>query len=1015
MPKISVIISVFNAEDCLGQCLDTVLTQTLQEIEVICVENGSTDGSLGVLQMYAMFDERLKVIQQEKTAQSVAWNNGLKNATGEFVCFMKTDDFYPANNILQTLYEQAKSNNVSVCGGELAQFDPRQPQLTQNFEENSGFVFVQDGMIEYPFYQCDGGLGRFIFNREFLWNNRLCLPEYVHGFEECFLVAALHVAQKFYALHQIVYAQKTGTSVQFHWSKEKINDYWAAITDNMKIAHENSYYQLKDLCCMKLMILFPVTKKYLSEEERFALLKQTAFLYDDVEKKVSIIVPVYNEEKYLAACLDSVLNQSLKDIEIICVDDGSTDASPDILKKYAEKDARIQIITQNHQGQGVARNTAFTKVNGEYIQYVDSDDRITTGASEYLYLYAKLYALDMVPFAAKNIDERTGEEYEESYTTFTYLPKEYNPVLNARMARSFLPQMAVSAALTFYRKDFLENNSIEWSHLNYEDTLFFTESILTATRFGILENRFYIRSMHDDSITGSINDNFGDYCDILDKTFQKVDELSDRSLLHYYIQYFLIKTHTILTQRLLPEAQNKFTLKFYKLCVKVLKKYHLPLPPQIEMLTTRCTKHLKSKKQKFAYYKALYISKILEVFRKGRSFSLSNKGLSGVYGASNLANQRTIQRFVNSRYHFVDYKTKKTNKVSVLVLIHGGLGDALINLNWLYLLEQKFKSEPLYFNVMYHTTKVFCALNSSQRIYKNIFPKGAKWPVIYNYDWTTKYDVEINMMRVPYIKLASSSLSKIQTLTPLFYKYILACQRFYKLHPVSTLWKNNLYDCEVNDLSLALGHQRIQQSNIDDLLPISENFAYVPSITKNEQEVLKKFDLKTPFITINRGVDGNSKTPNHTKLWTVSGYNELIKLIKLKYPKYQLVQLGVSRDRCEVLKNIDVNLIGRTNLEEVKVLLKDAYLHIDSEGGMVHLRHALTDKKSVVIFGPTSPEVYGYSNNLNIRSKVCPSPCEWIRHDWTSKCWKTHKEAICMKELSAKMVFNQIEQKHLLK
>ena len=612
MPKISVIISVFNAEDCLGQCLDTVLTQTLQDLEVICVENGSTDGSLGVLQMYAMFDERLKVIQQEKTAQSVAWNNGLKNATGEFVCFMRTDNFYPANNILQTLYEQAKINNVSICGGELAQFDPRQPQLTQNFEKNSGFVFAQDGLMEYRFYQFDEGLGRFIFNRQFLRENRLRLPEYVHGFEECFLVAALYKAKKFYALHHIVCAQKTGASVQFHWSKEKINDYWVAIANNMKIAHENSYYHLKDLCYTKLRNLFSVTKKYCTEEERLALLKQTAFLYDNVKKKVSIVVPIYNEERYLSACLDSILNQTLKDIEIICVDDGSIDASPNILREYAKKDSRIQILTQKNEGLGNARKAAFAKAKGEYIQHVDSDDRITPEAAEYLYLYAKLYVLDMISFAAKNIDGKTGEEYEDPHTTFAYLPKEYNSVFNARLARSFLPQMAVSSTLTFYKKDFLENSGIERSNLNYEDTLFFTESVLTAARFGILENRFYICSIHDDSITGSINDNFGDYCEILDETFQKVDELSDESLLHCYIQYFLIKAHTILTQSLLPEAQDKFTLKFYKLCVKTLQKYHLALPPQIEMLTTHYTKHLRSKKRKFAYYKALYLSKILK-------------------------------------------------------------------------------------------------------------------------------------------------------------------------------------------------------------------------------------------------------------------------------------------------------------------------------------------------------------------------------------------------------------------
>ena len=301
MPKISIIISVFNAEDCLGQCLDTVLTQTLQDIEVICVENGSTDGSLGVLQMYAMFDERLKIIQQENTKQSTAWNNGLRNATGEFVCLMKTEDFYPADNALETLYQKAKANSVNVCGGELALFNPVQPKLSQDFSEGSGLVFPDDRTIEYPFFQFDEGLGRFIFNRDFLFQKRLCFPEYTHGFEECFLVAALHAAKKFYALHQIVYAQKTGVDTQIHWTKEKIMDYCFALIDNLRIANDNSYYQLKDLCLVKLMNTWVIGSKYLTEEEKLKILQNTSFLYEDQKKKVSIITPEYNTEKYLKA------------------------------------------------------------------------------------------------------------------------------------------------------------------------------------------------------------------------------------------------------------------------------------------------------------------------------------------------------------------------------------------------------------------------------------------------------------------------------------------------------------------------------------------------------------------------------------------------------------------------------------------------------------------------------------------------------------------------------------------
>ena len=92
--------------------------------------------------------------------------------------------------------------------------------------------------------------------------------------------------------------------------------------------------------------------------------------------KVSIIVPVYNIEKYLAKCLDSLINQTLEDIEIICVNDGSTDNSAEILNEYAQKDCRIKIINQDNAGLSAARNTGINAANGEYIGYVDSDDWI---------------------------------------------------------------------------------------------------------------------------------------------------------------------------------------------------------------------------------------------------------------------------------------------------------------------------------------------------------------------------------------------------------------------------------------------------------------------------------------------------------------------------------------------------------------------------------------------------------------------------------------------------------------
>ncbi len=104
--------------------------------------------------------------------------------------------------------------------------------------------------------------------------------------------------------------------------------------------------------------------------------------------KVSVIVPVYNCEKYINTCLESLINQTLKDIEIICINDGSTDNSLKILKEYAEKDCRIKILTKGNEGLSAARNDGLKISTGEYIGYVDSDDWIDTDFYEKLYTAA---------------------------------------------------------------------------------------------------------------------------------------------------------------------------------------------------------------------------------------------------------------------------------------------------------------------------------------------------------------------------------------------------------------------------------------------------------------------------------------------------------------------------------------------------------------------------------------------------------------------------------------------------
>ncbi|MCO7177114.1 glycosyltransferase [Sporolactobacillus kofuensis] len=131
------------------------------------------------------------------------------------------------------------------------------------------------------------------------------------------------------------------------------------------------------------------------------------------EKKVSIIIPVYNCEKYLDQCLMSVVNQTMDSIEIVLVNDGSTDNSQAVIDKFASKYDCITSLAQKNSGQGMARNRALDIVTGEYVMFLDGDDYIETDTVKYLYELAKKDQLDIVVYNWKKVD-RSGRPLEST-------------------------------------------------------------------------------------------------------------------------------------------------------------------------------------------------------------------------------------------------------------------------------------------------------------------------------------------------------------------------------------------------------------------------------------------------------------------------------------------------------------------------------------------------------------------------------------------------------------------------
>lgn len=219
---------------------------------------------------------------------------------------------------------------------------------------------------------------------------------------------------------------------------------------------------------------------------------------------VSIIIPVFNVEKYLRECLDSTINQTFSDIEIICIDDGSTDSSPEILKEYANKDTRIKIITKENSGPSIARNAGIEVARGEYITFLDSDDYLEIDAIQQLYDKASSEKLDMLLFCAKSFCDKgfatplRNVYYRTCPAPLTKITSGPEFLVNSFKSHNHIGTVAIK----FFRLRLLKDNNIKFIEgILHEDEPFYYESILAARRVTKIPNQFYLRRFHYGSIT----------------------------------------------------------------------------------------------------------------------------------------------------------------------------------------------------------------------------------------------------------------------------------------------------------------------------------------------------------------------------------------------------------------------------------------------------------------------------------------------------------------------------------
>lgn len=225
--------------------------------------------------------------------------------------------------------------------------------------------------------------------------------------------------------------------------------------------------------------------------------------------KFSIIIPIYNVEKYLEECLESVLNQSYKDYEIICIEDASTDDSDCILSEYAKKYERIRVIRNSeNRGLSYSRNVGLEIAKGEYVWFIDSDDYIVSDALENIANKLSDEAVDILNI---NYEEVADISFSDEWQTREGV--HFKELEGIRTGQQWFCEnvknhtMVVMAWSKVFRKEFLYQNSLMfYEGLLHEDVLFFVQAMIPAQRVSNLEKTLYMYRQRGKSITKTITE-----------------------------------------------------------------------------------------------------------------------------------------------------------------------------------------------------------------------------------------------------------------------------------------------------------------------------------------------------------------------------------------------------------------------------------------------------------------------------------------------------------------------------
>ena len=521
VPKLSVIIPVYKSEPYIDACLESLRTQTLRDIEIICINDGSPDGSLEKIRKHAAQDSRIIVIDQENQGPAIARNAGLDRATGEYIGFLDSDDYIDPD-YFESMVSMAESHDADILlnnhvlreeekgthlykGSIYTKQLPEGEYLDNIYAAESTVCLVyahlyrgslirennvrfQAQVFEHKddYFHEDEFFHRvvhFYAGKVFAYSG----PNYHYvarpgsimdsrkrkniAYVRCFSALRDYFGDRIYDkdFRLKLFCPMLYTEISDQEELDALKEYLRSIEGY--ISKSGVYVSDFNHFVMKSIMDAATVDDYYSRIGKYPYVRYQTRIRMSIKKNpaVSVIIPVYNTEKDLAKCLESVCTQLFRDMEIICVNDCSTDGSADIIRHHAIEDVRIKLIDlPQNAGVSNARNKGLDAATGKYIFFIDSDDWIDRD-----HIGSLVERIEgsgaMVATDINYIMEHEGTG-KQAFSSFDWVPEEGGDIPSTTMQRLFPPVVWAS----IYRRDYIESCHIRFPEVKFggEDVYF---------------------------------------------------------------------------------------------------------------------------------------------------------------------------------------------------------------------------------------------------------------------------------------------------------------------------------------------------------------------------------------------------------------------------------------------------------------------------------------------------------------------------------------------------------------